>query len=227
MTKLRVAAALTSLGLLAACSSGGDDLTKTSQSSTPTRSASSGTPTTAQVTSESPASGGLAAALLTAAEVGTGYRLGTDQTDGNSALPCTPSAPPLFTQAPPKDKANHNFQNTGDTVEISEVVASYADDTGATKAFTTGSAGFTCSSGTIGGQKVTIVKRTDGAPAGSSLDGLRAWDFATTELKGTAILVRAGSKLIGLTFVASPTAAAGVPVGDITERAATKVLQAG
>lgn len=162
------------------------------------------------------------AALLSAAEVGSGYTA-SDRSSTGSSLPCTPTKPGLFTQAPPEKRAERAFTNGSSTVQISQTVAAYDEDSGAQAAYAIGSAGFACSSGTLGDSAVRIVKRAGGTPTGSDIDQFDAWDFAAEGVKGTAVLVRLGDHLLAMNFVASGTAGNSVPVGQIVDRAAAKV----
>lgn len=161
-------------------------------------------------------------ALLTAAELGDGFRATGTSGSGDTPLPCTPTAQPLFVARPPVQREIANFANGTNTVLVTETVARYPDEDAARAALTTGAKGFSCSRGSIAGKQVGIVPRNAALP-GADVDQVGAWDFANAEVKGTAALVRVDEYLVAMVFGAEPGAGGDVQVGTILTTAATKI----
>ena len=235
---LRAVAAVGALVLLAACSSSGTSGSGSTASSSGGASPSGSAPATSASApstpaSSAPASGAssgpsadLAPYALTASDVGAGYRAAPSNDTSENALPCTPNDPPLRQQFPPDKHYNVVITNAGQTVQISESLSVYNDPAKAAGAVAAAQKGFSCTSGTLGGQSITIKGSGQVKAGATPIDTGLGWDFATASLKGTAVAIRMGGKVIGLTFVASGTAGNGVDVQGIINAAAAHFAKA-
>jgi hypothetical protein len=233
MRRLIVSSAcLAAAGLvLAGCSSStGGTVVVTKGASSPTSTSpllstsapSTGFPTTsgsapAPVSSAAPAPSGSAgggsltqsqaeAALLTPAEVGTGFTLG--QADSTKEpLPCAPKgSAPLETQVPPQVDADNEYDQ-GQNVGFEEELLVYSDATTAAKAYTLGVAGFHCTSGVIynddGSTTPVTITASQDDTATLGVDGATEWGIKTSTLQGGVFAIQFGSRLLVCTFVAA------------------------
>ena len=162
------AAALLSLTLLAGCGGGGDDKSSDKKTVTVTETPTpTETPTTeatsSPTTSETPmdptgdvTQEQVEAALLTAADVGSGFVDGT-YTDTDDPPPCDPTGQPLDQQVPPQVQAGTEIDHSSIAAAFQEEITIYASDDEAANAFTIGTNGLNCTDGTTSdGTKVKI-----------------------------------------------------------------------
>ncbi len=238
MRFLPAAAALCAALTLAGCSSS----TSGEPSGSALPSLSSGSPTTSvpppsssipttttstspPATSTSAAPGALAPTLLTAAEVGPGFRA-TPASANSDPLPCTPHRPPLEQQVPSSDKAKVLFGNRAGTLALQENVLAYSDPATAAKALATAKVGLSCPTATSNGAKLQITGPVDvHSQLTAKVTTALAWVVKSPKFQGSIIVIRIGEKLVTLQFAAtSKRVASSVDGRQITETAVAKVI---
>lgn len=164
-----------------------------------TSSSASGPATTDQAT----------AALLNAADIGSGFALGT-YTPSKDAQPCAAKgSPPLNQEVPPTVSVGREFDNATAQAALQEEISVYPDVDTAKHALDVGTAGMTCSTGTIyhddgTTDSVTISAAQDmSAALGLPVDAATSWSLSNQTLQGTLLVVRTGAVLTALSFAAA------------------------
>ena len=169
-------------------------------------------------------------ALLTPAEVGTGFVKGPytppDPKDTSVSLPCGgTSTAALF----PNALRTGTNMTKNKSLQFQESVSLFTDAKTAGRAYDTAVAGLSCAKGSIEGTPVTITKGED-VTAQVGGDRATTWNVVIgSEGSGVLVAVTSGSMTAGYTFIA----AAGVSsAGDasplsIAKKATTKLIDAG
>jgi hypothetical protein len=211
-----VATLLTLTTFLAACgdddkdSNSDDDVTETvtaSPSETPTTDATETPtaeapmdPTDGDITLEQ-----VQAALLTPEEVGADFTLGSyDETD--DPPPCDPTGTPVDEAVPPSVQSAVQFDHSTGNAAVQEEISIYATEAVAAEAFALGSAGITCSEGTLpDGSAVTITPPSDVTAVvnTSGIGTSTQWGFTGDGYQGTIVATLAGRVIVATTVQAT------------------------
>lgn len=211
------AAALLTLTLLAGCGGGDDDKKSSDKETVVVTETPTETPTTEATTdtSASPmdptgdvSQEQLDAALLTPEEVGDGFVLG-DYSDSDDPPVCDPSGSPVDEQVPPQVQGGTAFDHSTVQASVQEEISIYASDAEAANAFALGSAGITCSEGTLpDGTAITIDApqdvTSDVDPSG--LGSSTAWGVSGDGFEGVLIVTLAHRVIQSATFIAATDA---------------------
>lgn len=218
---------------VAACSSSKKSTKKsTAATSPPTSTATKNSPSDTTSAGSVPTEAQLQAALLTAADVGTGFTART-YTRTNTSPPCAAAGSPSFRQltSPPVDAGAKLVHATPRAV-LNEVVFVYADAATAQAAFAVGKTGLDCATGTViysDGTKgsVTITPSVD-VSTEVGADTAVAWHLTNADLKASQVVSVVGQAIIALTFsaaAAADTTTLPRPL-DIMKNAVTKLKAA-
>lgn len=183
--------------------------------STPPTGSTPSTPATSQQTT----GGGLTdqqaqGALLTAAEVGGGFKA-QPANDKSSPLPCDQQAPSLDQQFQPTGKARTDLVAPDGQAYLSEEVIGYDSAATADKSLAAGEKGLSCRRATIQVSGHPVVYRIDpvqdvtkyvtktlSVPVDKALD----WTVHTSVVNIELVATKIGAQLVVLTFGASPRA---------------------
>lgn len=221
-TLLTAIAAATLIAGLSACSSTstGTPVGPQPTGSTPTGVTPTGsTPTGVTPTGSTPTGGTNTDApgevdqyLLEVADVGSGFIAGSYEPATNGQ-PCTPDEPPLSKKVPPVAAGGRSFDNAKAGAQFAEQVFIFSDEATAKQALATGERGMDCKTGkvfygdgTTGSVTITAVSGDIAAQLDDPVDGAAAWSLENKDVDSSLIVVRAGVKLIVLTFSADPSA---------------------
>lgn len=168
------------------------------------------------------------AALLTAAEVGSGLR-STAVATTPQPFPCTPQAAPPDVTVPPKATAKAAFSNGSQDTAVTEQIASYADEATAVKALRLAEKGLDCSTGTVTGQTVQLKGPLDVTTSFTTkVDAAGVWAVNGKGAKQSIILVKMGRRVLALSFGAATGAdESSLDATGIVNRALAKVGVAG
>lgn len=177
-------------------------------------------PTTSQPTTSGPtASGGLTdqqaqAALLTAAQVGGGFKA-QPANSASTPLPCDQHAPPLDQQFQPSGKARTDLVAPDGQAYVSEEVIGYDSAATADKSLAAGEKGLSCRTATIKVSGHPVVYQIDpvrdvtkyvtttlSVPVDKALD----WTVHTSDVDFELVATKMGAQLVVLTFGASKKA---------------------
>jgi hypothetical protein len=242
-TSIALSALVVAVSLGACSSSGGSS----APSSTPPASASPSAPASSPASSgaSSPASspapsptltaqrGPLTqaqaeAALLTAAEAGSGLKSAPSDTTPQP-FPCTPHSKPPDVTVPPKAKATATFVNSTQDIEVIQQIASFTDEATAVKALQLAEKGLDCSTGTVGGQTVQLKGPLDVTNSlTTKVDAAGIWAVNGKGAKQSIIIVKMGQRVLALSFGAATGAdESSLDAIGIVNRALAKVAVAG
>lgn len=207
---LSIIAAATLVVSLGACSSSKKKPDKPTTSAAGTPATSAATSASASATSSSggvPTEDQANAALLTAADLGTGFSAGT-YTKTNTSPPCAAAGSPSFRQATsPAVDAGATFDHATPEASLDEVIFVYPDAATAQAAFDTGKTGFACKTGTVyytDGTKgsVTITGPTD-VSTDVGGDSAVAYQLANADVQSTQVVALVGQAIVTLSFGAA------------------------
>jgi hypothetical protein len=192
-------------------------------------SSSSGSPAP---TSASPTYAGLTtaqakAALLTEHEIGNGLSI-SDLRPQEYPLPCTPNAKPLSKIVAPVAHATQTWTNDLDSIEVTETINNYGDDSAVHRALELTEAGMRCSDGEIGPISVAIGKPQDlSHNIKAAVDGIEAWAMTSSRTHETVILAKIDTQLITMVFGELPnTPSNAIDAATIVQDAMAKVSEA-
>lgn len=142
------------------------------------------------------------AALLTPEEVGTDFVLGA-YTDSDDPLPCDPGGTPLDVQVPPGVTGGTQIEHSSGEAALIEEIAIYDSEEEAAQAFGIGTAGLSCTDGTLpDGTAITLDAAQD-VTADVNTSGLgttTAWGFSTDEIEGVFVATLAGRVVLSTSF---------------------------
>jgi hypothetical protein len=176
-----------------------------SSASTPT-----GFPPSSSTSSTAPSSGGLTeaqaqAALLTAAEVGSGF-VQTQTNDIDTPLPCKPDDPPLSHQFPPAAKVDVDFGGAGGKALFSEEIETFDDAGTIAQVIAAGEKGLGCKTATVSGTKIAIEGPTDlTSDISVPVDKAEAWVVTSTALHASLVIVAMNTQLVVFSFTGDPS----------------------
>lgn len=195
---------------------------------------SRGFPGPSTSSSQAPMGGGLTdqqaqAALLTAAEVGGGFK--AQPSDNTSTpLPCDQQAPPLDQQFQPSAKAKTDLVSPDGQAYLSEEVIGYGSTATADQALAAGEKGLSCRTATVKVNGKPIQYRIDPVEdvtsrVGVTVDKALLWTVHTSVVTIQLVATKIGAQLVVLSFAASPKAdTSKLPdQGKILKDALTKV----
>jgi hypothetical protein len=193
-----VAVAACLIGLvLAGCSS-----SKKSPSGSGPASSSPPASTTSPATSPAASgadTGAVAAALLTADDLGTGFAKVAYQPAPGQPEPC--GQPGLQSKYPMAVRAGTEIDK-GQTVQFTEAIDSFPDAATALAAFNYGVAGLDCRNGSISGTPVTIAPAQD-VTSDVGGDQAKAYNVSLNGAKGVIIGVHSGKAIVEFAFLAA------------------------
>ena len=228
---MAIAAAGTSLALLAACggSSGGDSGGSGNSGGTTESDSVDPSPSSSVTLTEKV----LKSVLLTAGEIGGDFEKQT-ASDNDSPLPCDgPNDDTLDDQAPPALESSTLLVSESQQAAFTETIKVYEDDSASSDALDIIAAGFDCTDGTLYSDDGDTVEVTLDGPTDvtasvgvDQVDGVAVWQLASTEIGGYAFVAQFGASLVLFTFV-SPLD--GDPAqlpdpGEVVSAALTKIV---
>jgi hypothetical protein len=168
------------------------------------------------------------AALLTPAEAGSGLK-SAPLNATEQPFPCTPHTKPPDLTVPPAATARASFVNATQDIEVIQQIASYRDETTAVKALRLAEKGLDCSTGTVGGQTVSLKGPLDVTNSlTTKVDAAGIWAVNAKAAKESIIIVKMGQRVLALTFGAATGAdESSLDAIGIVNRALAKVAVAG
>jgi hypothetical protein len=150
------------------------------------------------------------AALLTASELGPGFReMASDNT--SQPLPCDQQSPPLDQQFQPVAKAKTDLVSSNRQAYLSEEVIGYNSAATADQALSAGEKGLSCRRATVQVNGKPIVYRIQPGQdittrVGVTVDKSLLWTVRTTIVNIQLVATKIGAQLVVLSFAAPPNA---------------------
>ena len=145
----------------------------------------------------------LAGALLTTADVGHGFTLGTYRPDGQGG-PCDPPGTPSVDQrVPPQVSSGRTFVRSA--AQISQSAAVYASSAEAARAFALSVKGTNCRHGQLtNGSRVTITagRNVTAAINGTGVGASTAWQLSNGSVRAVIVATLSGRLATACVFVA-------------------------
>jgi hypothetical protein len=193
--------------LAAGCSSGSDDsVTATVVATTAAPTTTAAAPTTS---SEATIEDQATAALLTPAEVGPGFVADTWKPgDPSEPTPC--GTPSVDATVPPAVQVGAVMGLASTNQALQEEISVYSGEEEADQAFTTGSTGLSCTTGTVtfADRTTAPLTITPGVDVTSEVGGdqATAWQLQGGGIQGVLVAVKLSGILVTFQFTAPDTA---------------------
>lgn len=168
------------------------------------------------------------AALLTAAEVGPDFVDGA-YTESSDPLPCDPDGAPIEEQVPSTVSGGAQIEHSSGEAAVIEEITIYATEAEAAEAFGIGTAGLSCTDGTLPDGSAITLEAPQDLTAEVNTSGIgttTAWAFSTEEIDGAFVATLAGRVIVSTSFQALNTAdTSGLPSpADVAADAFAKAL---
>ena len=163
--------------------------------------------------------------LLTARQLGSGFVQAADAAP--SALPCTPTAPPVDDQVRHVEKGNVVFVDDVAGEQVSEQIYVYSTVADAQRHERIVQAGLACARGVMQGARVRIAGPTDiHGKLAERNDTAQGWAVETAQVSGVLVAVRIHAVLVQFAVVAENGSAPDIDAKQVVETGLKNILRA-